>query len=173
MGRATLGAVAVVVAGVAAGAAWALHGVPRSALGAGPALVPAPAPAPALALRELLRPGPRLIVSDRARALHGARVRLVGYMADLELPPRGALYLVPRPVRGDEAGGGTADLPPDSVLVVVASAAGQTIPHIPGLLEATGIFEVGNRSDDEGRVSSFRLRLDTAPVPASPKGDPR
>jgi hypothetical protein len=89
-------------------------------------------------------------------------VRLVGFMAQLELPPRGAFYLVPRPVRCDESGAGTADLPPESVLVLSASSAGRVVPFLAGALELTGTLELGNQPDSEGRVSAFRLRLDAS-----------
>jgi hypothetical protein len=85
---------------------------------------------------------------------------MVGFMAEMEIPPRGGFYLAPRPVRCDEAGGGTADLPLESVLVVSPSAADATVAFLPGPLEATGILEVGNRPDADGRISAIRLVLD-------------
>lgn len=119
--------------------------------------------APTLELRELFEPGPGLRPSRKTAAFDGRRVRLVGFMAEMELPPTGAFYLVPRPVQCDEAGGGTADLPPESVLVTVPWMAGKTLPHLPGAVEVTGTLAVGNRSDAEGRVSNFRLRLEGPP----------
>jgi hypothetical protein len=85
-------------------------------------------------------------------------------MAELEEPPRGAFYLTFRPVRCDEGGAGTGDLPPDSVRVVVRSAAGEEIPFYPGLLEVTGLFETGAQADGEGRPSYFRITLDQPDV---------
>jgi hypothetical protein len=122
-----------------------------------------PEPAETLELRELLEPGPVLKPSVRTTALAGRRVRMVGFMAQMELPPKGGFYLVPRPVRCDEAGGGTADLPPDNVLVMARSAAGETISFMDGALEVTGVLEVGNRADADGRVSAIRLLLDGPP----------
>jgi hypothetical protein len=113
-----------------------------------------------LKFSELLDPGPRLKPSAKALSLNGQRVRLVGFMAQMELPPTGAFYLVPRPISLDESGGGTADLPLDSVMVLVPSEPGKVITHVSGALEGTGIFEVGNKTDAEGRTSNFRLRLD-------------
>ena len=115
-----------------------------------------------LEFRDLLDPGPKLKPSEKALALNGQRVRLVGFMAEMELPIEGGFYLVPRPLSMDEAGGGTADLPLESVLVLVPSMQGKTIAPIKGALEGIGIFEVGNRSDEQGRVSNFRLKLDLA-----------
>ena len=136
---------------------------------------------PTLELRALFEPGPKLKPSAAAIALAGKRVRLAGFMAELESPLKGAFYLVPRPVHCDEAGGGTADLPPESVLVTIAWSAEKLIRFVPGAIEATGTFEVGNRADEAGRTSNFRLRLDKPLLPnqssnqralTSPKKEP-
>jgi hypothetical protein len=115
------------------------------------------APAASLAFGEMLEGGERLALSRRVLDLAGKRVRLVGFMAQMELPPRGGFYLTARPVHCDEAGGGTADLPPESVRVVVRSAKGDEVAFLRGPLEITGELEVGNAVDDEGRVSAFRV----------------
>lgn len=107
-----------------------------------------------------LKPSPRLL------GLAGQRVRLVGYMALMEEPPKGAFYLCAFPVEATESGGGTADLPPEAVLVVVPSARGRELAHIPRRLEAVGVLEVGPGADDDGRVSAIRLILD-GPVAAA------
>jgi hypothetical protein len=130
-----------------------------------------------LEFRDFFEPGAGLRLTHKLRALSGKRVRLVGFMAQLELPPRGAFYLVPRPVRGDESGGGTADLPLESVLVLSASSAGQVLPFLAGALEVAGVFEVGNQPDSEGRAAAFRLRLDPGlasppPAPTTPRLGP-
>lgn len=115
-----------------------------------------------LAFSEFFAPGAQLKPSEKLRALAGKRVRLVGFMAQLELPPTGAFYLVPRPLHCDESGGGTADLPPESVLVLSTASAGKVVPFLEGALELTGTFELGNAPDSEGRVAAFRLRLDAS-----------
>ena len=118
------------------------------------------APAAHLEFRELFEPGPVLKPTAKAAVLGGKRVRMVGFMAQMEMPPKGAFYLAPRPVRCDEAGGGTADLPPESVLVISRSAGAKPVPFIEGALEVTGAFELGNRADEDGRISAFRIALD-------------
>lgn len=128
-------------------------------------MAPAPeaaavAAAPDLAPGELLEPGPRLKASTRALALSGQRVRLVGFMAHLELPPRGVFYLTGRPVVCDEAGGGTADLPPDAVLVVVPGAPDQPVDFVRGELAVTGTFAVGSRPGPDGHPAAFRLTVE-------------
>jgi hypothetical protein len=132
------------------------------------AAAPGGAPDPAATTAEpprvdpaaLLAPGARLAPSERARALHGRRVKLVGYMAELEEAPKGTFFLASRPVRCDEGGAGTGDLPPDAVRVVVRSAQREVVPFYPGRLEATGVLLVGNTVDDEGRPAMFQLVLD-------------
>lgn len=101
-----------------------------------------------------ISPSPRLL------ALSGQRVKLVGFMAKMEIPPKGAFYLAPRPVSCDEAGGGNADLPPEAVYVVVRSSSGQEIPHTPRALEVTGLLEVGYHVEEDDRVTHIRLLLD-------------
>src|SRR5215813_1646187 len=98
--------------------------------------------------------------SAKLLSLNGARVRLVGFMANLEAAPEGSFYLCPHPVYGDESGGGTADLPVESVRVIVRSAKGKKISFINRAIEVTGILEVGNRAEEDGTVSAIRLILD-------------
>jgi hypothetical protein len=118
------------------------------------------APIP-LAFGEVLEPTPAGVrPSARLRELAGRRVQMVGFMAQMEIAPRGAFYLCAHPVFAAEGGGGTADLPPNTVRVVVRSASGQEFPFIPGPLETTGTLEVGRREEDDGSVSFVRLILD-------------
>lgn len=136
-------------------------------LGSGAARVDAvvPSPAAALGFDQLFAPGERTLVpSARLRALHGARVRMTGFMAAMENPPVGSFYLTPGPVRCDESGGGTADLPPATVRVVVPSAAGRPVPFVPGPLEVTGVLRLGPQEDGRGRLFHLHLLLD-APSP--------
>jgi hypothetical protein len=135
----------------------------------------------ALGFHELLDPGPKLAISRKALALAGRRVRLVGFMVEMELPPRGAFYLAPRRLFIDESGGGTGDLPPHAVRVVVRSSPDEELPWVTRPLEVTGVLEVGNSTDADGRVSAFRIVLDRredvsapseAPAPRSERSTP-
>jgi len=82
-------------------------------------------------------------------------------MVEMEVPPRGSFYLVPRPLLADESGGGTADLPPHAVrVVVVRSSPGEVIPFVARPIEVTGVLVLGNAVDEDGRVSAIRLVLD-------------
>ena len=139
--------------------AAALSAAPVTTAGTATA-APAPAEAVPLTFADLLAPGPALTPAPRLAGLVGRRVKLAGFMAELEEGPLGAFYLASRPVRCDEGGAGTGDHPPDAVRVVVRSAAGQEIPFYPGLLEVTGRLETGAQADDDGRPSFFRITLD-------------
>ena len=104
-------------------------------------------------------------------ACENKRVRLVGFMAQMEDPIKGGFYLCPRPVFCDEGGGGTGDLPPESVFVIVRSAKGKVLEHKPQPLEAVGILHLGAQTDEDGHVSMIRLILDR-PNDAPPKAAP-
>jgi hypothetical protein len=99
--------------------------------------------------------------STKLQGLSGKRVKLVGFMAQMEVKPEGSFFLVPSPVFCDEEGGGNADLPPGSVLVVVPSLADRKIPFVSGLLEVTGVLSLGNQ-EKNGQVTAIRLMLDQA-----------
>jgi hypothetical protein len=118
-----------------------------------------------LAFTDLIAPGPDLAPSSKARALAGHRVRMVGFMAHMEVPPTDGFFLTPRPVTCDEAGGGTADLPLETVLVIMPSAHTGRPPLAEGPLAIAGTFELGNQPDGDGRVSAFRIVLDDSDAP--------
>jgi hypothetical protein len=127
------------------------------------------AAAASLTFAELFDPrSSQLRPSQRALALDGKRVRMVGFMAKLELELEASFYLTPRPVTGDEAGGGTADLPPGAVRVVLPFLKGTAMPHIDGGIEVVGRFEVGNVVDERGLASAFRIRVEPANTPQAP-----
>lgn len=132
----------------------------------------APAPSP-LSFAAILEPGPGGVrLSARLRELAGRRVRMVGFMPRMEIPPRGGFYLCPRPLIADEGGGGTADLPPNAVRVIVRSAAGQEYAFLAGPLEVTGILEVGRHEEEDGSVSFVRLILDRPEDAAKDASEP-
>jgi hypothetical protein len=119
------------------------------------------AAAPAsLSFADLFEPGPTLKPSQRALSLNGKRVRIDGFMAHMEIPPHGAFWLCRMPVAADEAGGGTADLPPESVLVELTPARADPVEPIAGPLRVEGRFEVGRKATADGTLSLFRIVLD-------------
>jgi hypothetical protein len=124
-------------------------------------------PASDLAFREFFEPTPReLRPTAKLLALEGSRVRLVGFMVRSEEPPTGGFFLCPFPVFATEAGGGTADLPPETVFVVVPSAAGRAVPYTPQPVVVEGVLELGRRAGEDGHVSSIQVVVDP-PVPGA------
>jgi hypothetical protein len=129
-----------------------------SAAAAEPALSAAADVARPLELRSLyVQRGGTLVVAPEVEALAGKRVRVRGFMVQMELAPPGAFYLAPHPVEQDESGGGTADIPVDSVQVRVPAVADREIPWRPGPVELEGLLEVGRDEDAEGRVTTLRV----------------
>jgi len=131
-----------------------------------------PSSAAPLSFREFFEPSPQdLKPSARLLSLNGRRVRLVGYMAQMDEPPEGGFYLCSAPVLASEGGGGTGDLPPDAVWVVVRSARGKQLAHIRRPLEVTGVLDLGSQVDEAGRVSTIRILLDGPSSVISGAGD--
>lgn len=131
-------------------------------------LLLAGAPEP-LSFREFFDPkARRLAPSARLLGLAGKRVRIAGFMAEMEEPPKGGFYLCPSPVFAAEGGGGTADLPPSAVFVVVSSASGKQLETLRRPLEVTGTLEIGPQVDAEGRVTRIRILLDRPQAGESP-----
>ncbi len=98
--------------------------------------------------------------SARAEALAGKRVRIQGFMARLEIPPKGAFLLCRTPLDLDEGGAGTGDLPVESILVVLTPASAEPVPTLRGPLSVVGTFEVGRKVAADGTISLFRVVLD-------------
>lgn len=119
-------------------------------------------PAVPLAFREMFEVTPNALKpTEKLRQLVGKRVRMTGYMADMEQSPIGGFYLCSFPVSCDESGGGIGDLPPNAVFVVVRSAAGKTIPgHTGRPLIVSGTLELGARTEPNGYVTHIRLLMD-------------
>jgi hypothetical protein len=122
-----------------------------------------------LAFREFFDPTAReLRPSARLVSLVGRRVRLAGFMVRSETPPTGGFFLCPFPVVATEAGGGTADLPPETVFVVVPESAGRAVTPVDGPVVVEGVLELGSRAGEDGQVSSIRVVV--RPVPPDPRG---
>lgn len=102
-----------------------------------------------------------LEISPALTQANGQLVTLTGYMVQQEVPDKGAFLLTPRPVQMSEHADGDADdLPPATVLVMLAPAqVGWVVPHVRGLLRITGMLSVGRKEDGNGRVSWVQLRL--------------
>ena len=104
--------------------------------------------------------GPQL--SAALLAAHNQRARLTGYMVTQERPRPGRFFLVPRPlIRSEHADGEADDLPPSTVLVIMPPAERDLVlPPSRGLLQLTGLLQVGRQEHDDGRISWVRLLLE-------------
>lgn len=103
--------------------------------------------------------GGKLAIAPEVEALNGKAVRVRGFMVQMEEAPRGYFYLATHPVEQDESGGGTGDLPVQSLLVRVPELAGQEIPWRARPVEVVGTLQVGREEEADGRVSSIRVIL--------------
>jgi hypothetical protein len=103
----------------------------------------------------LVATGRGLGPSEVATASLGKRVRIEGFMALIENPPLGGFWLCPNQVFQDESGGGTGDLPPNAVFVVVRGAGKKPIAHLAGRLAVSGILSI------KSEAPRFVLTLDS------------
>ena len=127
-----------------------------------------------LRFSELFVPeGDHLRISDRLKSLHGKRVRVAGFIAEMEEPLHGAFYLCEHPVHGDESGGSTGDLPVNSLRVIVPEMEGKVVPPHHGSVSVTGVIDVGFRQEPDGSVSFVRLTTDPIRRKPSTAGQPR
>lgn len=106
--------------------------------------------------------GPKgLEVSPKLAALHGQRVRVVGYMVKQARPTPFTLMLCHMPLVSNEVEYGLAEDLPASVVRVILPRTHQPIPpHTRGIVLAEGRLEVGNQEEPDGRHSMVRLHAD-------------
>ena len=105
--------------------------------------------------------GPRgLEPTEKLMALNGKPVRLVGYMVREENPTAGRFLFSPlRLTLGDEDESLSDDLPATTVFVHFREAKDKSVPYITGLIQLTGLLEVGAMDEADDRVSAVRLVL--------------
>src|SRR5687768_7529644 len=105
--------------------------------------------------------GPRgLELTDKLKELDGKRVRILGHMVRQEHALKGAFLLTPVPVQLHDHDS-SDDLPP--ACVRVSAPPGIEVGYTPKLLLLTGTLSVGNREENDGRISMVRLSLDESP----------
>lgn len=106
--------------------------------------------------------GPRgLEPTEKLLSLNGKRVRILGYMANMQMRGNRQMMLAPVPLKAQPLEYGQADdIPATHVLVRVPGNAAQAVPYTPGLLLLTGKLTVGGRSLD-GENAFVRLLLDS------------
>lgn len=107
-----------------------------------------------------------LQMTDRLKAADGQRVRLTGYMVSQEVVPTGRFFLTPLPVQMSQHADGEADDLPPSTVTVFMPPRDRAMPIVynPGLMQLTGVLQVGRLELEDGRVSWVQLLLD-APEP--------
>lgn len=154
---------------------------PKNAPAPAPALPPLPEGVTELRFHEIFAPvGPRgLDYTEKAKALDGKRVRILGFMVKTCRHDHGRFLLTPTPIAlHDHEMGPADDLPPSTVFVDVAPLrrALKYVPHEPGLFLLTGTLSLGGRDELHGRRSWVRLQLErpvaTDPVAATPATSP-
>ena len=104
------------------------------------------------------------------KASHGKRVRLTGYMVAQDEPPVARFFLAPLPLRMSEHADGEADdLPPSTVVVSMpVDDMTRPLPRVSGLMQLTGVLQVGRHELPDGRVTWVRLLLDPQNTNGSP-----
>ena len=136
---------------------------------AAPALLPLPPGVRELKLSDFFkfpvgRLGPE--ITDQAKELDGARVRILGFMVRQTEPWAGAFLLAPVPVQLHEEDFGQADDLPASTLYVRMPGRNDPAPFTPGPLLITGTLHVGAREIENDRRTWFTLDLDPIAGPA-------
>lgn len=105
--------------------------------------------------------------TERAQALEGRRVRILGHMVRRCAEPAKYFMLASRPIALHEEEMGPCDDLPAAVLFVHMGSAEERAVYTPGLMLLTGVLSLGSKEEEDGRVSHVRLTLD--PNPASPR----
>ena len=97
--------------------------------------------------------------SEKLRSLQGQRVRITGFMAQMEEQPENYFYLCARPIYCDESGGGIGDLPVDAVRVVIRNQ--PKFKSLSDPVEVVGILELGGQSEREKDSWAVRILADS------------
>ncbi|OYT91521.1 MAG: hypothetical protein CFE43_12825 [Burkholderiales bacterium PBB3] len=100
-------------------------------------------------------------ISEHLRQAEGKRVRLVGYMLPQAQARPGGFLLTARPCRVDElrASGGDGQAPVAVRVMLDDAHQGWTVPHLDGLVEVSGVLQVGRHTDADGHSAWATLQL--------------
>lgn len=95
-------------------------------------------------------------------ALNHQRVRITGYQVKEGEPRAGVFILAPNPVEMSEMEDGAADdLPAATIFAhMPATDASKIIAYRSGPRELTGVLDIGNQEEANGRTSFVRLHID-------------
>ncbi len=111
--------------------------------------------------------GPRgLEPSEKLLAMNGKRVRILGYVGEIERTMKRDVIFAPLPLKPQPEEYGLADeIPAAHVLVTIPGNPAVQVPFQSGALLLTGTLSVGNSTAD-GETSFVRMLLD-APTEAN------
>jgi hypothetical protein len=110
--------------------------------------------------------GPRgLEPSTKLLSLNGKRVRILGFVAEMERSNKRNIIFAPMPLKPQPEEYGLADeIPAAHVLVTIPGDSNTQVPLLPGAMLLTGTLSVGNSSQD-GETSFVRMVLDAPTAP--------
>jgi|GEM_PF-4717075 len=127
-------------------------------------LPPVPEGVTDLAFQEFFQNpvGPRgLEPTAKLLSLNGKRVRILGYVAEMERTNKRNIIFAPVPLKPQPEEYGLADeIPAAHVLVTIPGDPDKQVPLVSGALLLTGALSVGNSTAD-GETSFVRMLLDT------------
>ena len=105
--------------------------------------------------------GPRgLEPTSKLLSLNGKRVRIVGFVAEMERSNKRNILFAPVPLKPQPEEYGLADeIPATHMLVTIPGDPTVQVPIVPGALLLTGTLSIGNSTAD-GETSFVRMRLD-------------
>lgn len=133
-------------------------------------LPPLPEGVTDLAFHEFYRNpvGPRgLEPSAKLLSLNGKRVRILGFVAEMERSNKRNIIFAPMPLKPQPEEYGQADeIPATHVLVTIPGDPDKQVPLVPGALLLTGTLSVGSSTKD-GETSFVRMLLDSPDTTSS------
>lgn len=100
-------------------------------------------------------------ISDRWRQAEGKKVRLVGYMLPQEHACPGGFVLTGQPCQADHLRTGLSDARVPAAVRVEFDDAHRdwTVPHLKGLVEVSGVLQVGRHTNPQGYSALATLQL--------------
>ena len=104
-----------------------------------------------------------LVYSHQLLDSNHKRVRLSGYMVQQEQKTPGLFLLSPRPiVMNQHADGPADDLPASTVFVELSpEQSNRIVAYTRGVIEVSGVLNIGRKEHADGMVSWIRLELDS------------
>ena len=139
-------------------------------------LPPLPAGVEELKFSDFFKPIGRmgLEYSDKMKSLDGKKVRILGYMVQMEVRTPGIFLFSPFALELNDAEEGLSDyLHPATLHVLMPENKDQPVTYTRGLMLLTGTLTVGPHEEADGRASCARLQLDPPIRKSAPARSPR